>query len=157
MLADELRAENAAGRLTVRIGESLPKIIRGNVMPLELMMEGNLLNQFYMDHEALKTRSYSSLAKIAELYAVKNPGANVLEIGGGTGGATTTVIEGFGARGDGIRSILGHYIFTDISRGFIEVARDQFAAWSTIWPLRSSILRAIYSHRGSRPAATISL
>lgn len=132
MLADELRAGNAAGRLTVRVGENLPKIIRGDVMPLELMMEGNLLNQFYMDHEALRTRSYSHLAKIAELYAVKNPGANVLEIGGGTGGATTTVIEGFGTRGDGTGSILGHYTFTDISPGFFEAAREKFAAWSTM-------------------------
>lgn len=132
MLADELRAGNAAGRLTVRVGENLPKIIRGDVMPLELMMEGNLLNQFYMDHEALKTRSYSHLAKIAELYAVKNPGANVLEIGGGTGGATTTVLEGFGSRGDGTGSILGHYTFTDISPGFFEAAREKFAVWSTM-------------------------
>lgn len=132
MLADELWAGNAAGRLTVRVGENLPNIIRGDLMPLELMMEGNLLNQFYMDHEALKTRSYSHLAKIAELYAVKNPGANVLEIGGGTGGATTTVLEGFGTRGDGTGSILGHYTFTDISPGFFEAAREKFAAWSTM-------------------------
>lgn len=132
MLADELRARNAAGRLTVRVRESLPKIIRGNIMPLELMMEGNLLNQFYIDHEALNTRSYSDLAKIAELYAVKDPRANVLEIGGGTGGATTTVIEGFGARGDGTGSILGHYTFTDISSGSFEADRKKFAAWSTM-------------------------
>ena len=118
MLADELRAGNAAGRLTVRVGESLPKIIRGDVMLLELMMEGNLLNQFYMDHEAVKSRSYSHLEKIAELYDVKNPGANVLEIGGGTRGATITVIERFGARCYGTGSILGHYTFTDISPGF---------------------------------------
>ena len=95
-------------------------------------MEGNLLNQFYMDHEALKTRSYSHLAKIAELYAVKNPGAKVLEIGGSTGRAKTTVLEGFGTRGEGTASILGHYTFTDISPGFFEAAREKFTAWSTM-------------------------
>ncbi|KAF7532113.1 hypothetical protein G7054_g8247 [Neopestalotiopsis clavispora] len=132
MLADELNAQNAAGQLTVRVGRNLAAIIRGEVTPLELMMEGNLLNQFYMDHEALKTRSYKHLSTIAELYAIKNPGANVLEIGAGTGGATTTVLEGFGTRGDGNGTILGHYTFTDISPGFFEAARTKFAAWSSL-------------------------
>jgi acyl transferase domain-containing protein/NADPH:quinone reductase-like Zn-dependent oxidoreductase len=132
MLADELNAQNAAGRLTVRVGRNLAAIIRGEITPLELMMEGNLLNQFYMDHEALKTRSYKHLSTIAELYAIKNPGANVLEIGAGTGGATTTVLEGFGTKGDGTGSIIGHYTFTDISPGFFEAARSKFAAWSSL-------------------------
>ncbi|KAK7959439.1 Compactin diketide synthase [Apiospora aurea] len=132
MLADELNAQNAAGKLTVRVGRNLAAIIRGEITPLELMMEGNLLNQFYMDHEALKTRSYKHLSTIAELYALKNPGAKVLEIGAGTGGATTTVLEGFGTKGDGSGSILGHYTFTDISPGFFEAARTKFAAWSSL-------------------------
>jgi acyl transferase domain-containing protein/NADPH:quinone reductase-like Zn-dependent oxidoreductase len=130
ILADELSAGNAAGRLTVRIGEKLASIIRGDIMPLELMMEGDLLNQFYMQHEALKTRSYSHLARIAELYAVKNPGANILEIGGGTGGATSTILEAFGKRGVDGGTILGHYTFTDISPGFFEAAREKFAPWA---------------------------
>lgn len=129
ILADELSAGNAAGRLTVRVGQNLARIVRGEIMPLELMMEGDLLNQFYMQHEALKTRSYAHLAKVAELYAVKNPGAKVLEIGAGTGGATTTVLEAFGARGDGTGTLLDHYTFTDISPGFFEAAREKFAQW----------------------------
>ncbi|KAM5483533.1 Type I Iterative PKS [Microsporum canis] len=130
ILADELSAGNAAGRLTVRIGEKLASIIRGEIMPLELMTEGDLLNQFYMQHEALKTRSYSHLARVADLYAVKNPGANILEIGGGTGGATSTILEAFGNRGTGNGTILGHYTFTDISPGFFEAAREKFAPWA---------------------------
>jgi ubiquinone/menaquinone biosynthesis C-methylase UbiE len=63
---------------------------------------------------------------------VKYPGANVLEIGGGTGEATTTVLEAFGTRGDGTGSILGHYTFTDISPGFFEAAREKFAPWSAM-------------------------
>ena len=127
ILADELRAGNAAGRLTVRVGENLAKIIRGELPPFELMMEGGLLNQFYVDHEPLRR-----LKQIVELYAVKNPGANVLEVGAGTGSATITMLEGFSTRGDGTGSILGHYTFTDISAGFFEAAKDKFAAWSTM-------------------------
>lgn len=127
MLADELRASNAAGRLTVRVGENLAKIIRGELPPFELMMEGGLLNQFYADHEPLRR-----LKSIVELYAVKNPGASVLEIGAGTGSATTTLLDGFATRGDGTGSILGQYTFTDISAGFFEAAKEKFSAWSSM-------------------------
>lgn len=127
MLADELRASNAAGRLTVRVGENLAKIIRGELPPFELMMEGGLLNQFYADHEPLRR-----LKGIVELYAVKNPGANVLEIGAGTGSATTTLLEGFAARGSGTGSILGQYTFTDISAGFFEAAKEKFSTWASM-------------------------
>lgn len=153
MLIDELRASNAAGRLTVRVGENLAKIIRGEVMPLELMMEGGLLNDFYMNHEALKTRSYSHLSKISELYALKNPGANVLEIGGGTGGATRTVIEGFATRGDSTGTILGHYTFTDISPGFFDAAKEKFAAWSDMMSFKKLDIEVNPSLQGFEPGS----
>ncbi|KAK9800099.1 hypothetical protein SCARD494_01892 [Seiridium cardinale] len=153
MLIDELRAANAAGRLTVRVGENLAKIIRGEVMPLELMMEGGLLDDFYMNHEALKTRSYSHLSKISELYALKNPGANVLEIGGGTGGATRTVIEGFATRGDGSGTILGHYTFTDISPGFFDAAKEKFSVWADMMSFKKLDIEVDPSLQGFKPGS----
>ena len=129
MLYDDLSHEDASGRLTVRIGQRLVSIVRGEITPLELMTEGDLLNQYYMEIPRLKYRSYKHLRKILELYAVKNPGTNVLEIGAGTGGATQTVLEAFGSRGDGPGSLLGHYTFTDASPGFFEAAGRKLAAW----------------------------
>lgn len=129
MLVDELSAGDPSGRLLVRVGQKLAGIVRGDVTPLELMMEGNLLDQYYLDHAVLKKRTYKHLAAIAEFYAVKQPGANILEIGAGTGGATVTVLEAFAARGDGLGSLAGHYTFTDISPGFFPAARQKLAAW----------------------------
>jgi NADPH:quinone reductase-like Zn-dependent oxidoreductase/SAM-dependent methyltransferase len=63
---------------------------------------------------------------------VKRPGANILEIGAGTGGATTTVLEGFSARSDNSASILGHYTFTDVSPAFLEGAKAKFAGYSSL-------------------------
>jgi len=137
MLADELHAEGAAGQMTVRVGRNLANIVRGEVAPLEVMTEGNLLNQYYEDLPRLKNRTYRHLAKVVELYAVKNPGAAVLEIGAGTGGATMTVLEAFGARGDGSGSLLGHYTFTDISAGFFEAARRKVAAWGDLMEFKT--------------------
>ncbi|KAI1408612.1 polyketide synthase [Hypoxylon sp. FL1857] len=131
MLADEMNTNGGAtGQLIVRVGQQLPGILRGEVTPLELMMEGDLLNKYYMDYPKLQDRTYKHLAKVAELLAVKRPGANVLEIGAGTGGATKTVLEAFGARaGDDSRSVLGHYTFTDVSSGFFEAAKKKLAPW----------------------------
>ena len=129
MLNDELDVGDASGKLTVRVGQQLASIVRGKITPLELMVEDNLLNQYYMEIPRLRFRTYKHLKKIVELYAVKNPGANVLEIGAGTGGATKTVLEAFGSRGDGSGSLLDHYTFTDASAGFFEAASQKLAAW----------------------------
>lgn len=130
MLIDDLKNKDAFGRLTVRIGEQLARIVRGMVAPLELMMEGNLLSQYYMENPVLKSRSYKHLQQITELYAIKNPGAKVLEIGGGTGGATQTVLEAFASKGPG--SLIGSYTFTDVSPDFFEAAKQKLSAWESI-------------------------
>lgn len=132
MLYDELNAGDASGRLTVRVGQQLASIVRGEITPLESMMEDNLLNQYYMEIPRLRNRTYKHLEKLVELYAVKNPGANVLEIGAGTGGATQTVLEAFGSKGDGSGSLLGRYTFTDASAGFFEAASQKLAPWKSI-------------------------
>jgi ubiquinone/menaquinone biosynthesis C-methylase UbiE len=101
-----------------------------------------------MKHKSLKTRSYKHLSRIVELYAIKNPGAMVLEIGAGTGGATTTILEGFGTRGDGTGSILGHYTFTDISLGFFEAAKSKFAAWTSLMNFKKLNIEVNPSEQG---------
>lgn len=131
---DNLSAENAAGKLTCRVGQKLASIVRGEVTPLELMIKDDLLNQYYQQIPRLKDRTFKQLRKVAELYAVKQPGAKVLEIGAGTGGATTIVLEAFGAKAEaegmsGSGSLLGHYDFTDVSAGFFRAAQQKFAAW----------------------------
>ena len=136
-LIDDLAASNAAGRLTCHVGPKLVNIIRGEVTPLELMLEDNLLNKYYEESPRLKDRSYKHLKQIAELYGVKHPGANVLEIGAGTGGATMIFLEGLGARAEsGSGTLLGHYDYTDVSSGFFEAARQKFAAWGDMMDFR---------------------
>ncbi|KAI0877521.1 hypothetical protein GGS24DRAFT_497862 [Hypoxylon argillaceum] len=129
--SDDLEASGVCGKLTVRVGRRLADIFRGNITAIELMMEDDLLNQYYMDIPRLKTRTYKHLRRVVEYYAVKNPGARVLEIGGGTGGATLTVLEGFGSRRAAPGgTLLGHYTFTDVSAGFFPAARQKLAAWT---------------------------
>ncbi|KAH7143722.1 hypothetical protein EDB81DRAFT_935118 [Dactylonectria macrodidyma] len=151
LLFDELEARNAVGALLCRVGRNLVNIVRGEVTPLELMMEGNLLNEYYMEIPRFKLRSSHHLARIAELYAVKRPGARVLEIGGGTGGATGVVLESFASRGEGSETLLGHYDFTDISSGFFEAARQKFSAWTSLMDFKKLNIEVDPAEQGFAP------
>jgi len=129
-ILDNLAAENAGGELLCRIGRQLAQIIRGDVHPLELMMESGLLHKYYTELPQF-ANCYKQLRRVIELYAAKEPGAKVLEIGAGTGGATVHVLEAFAAKAAGgtSGSVVGHYDFTDISADFFVAARQKFAAW----------------------------
>lgn len=123
----------AGGEMLCRIGRKIPAIIRGELHPLELMTEGGLLQRYYAEVPQFEN-CYRQLRRVMELYAVKQPGARILEIGAGTGGATVHVLEGFAAHGDNQNdgspsTLLGHYDYTDISADFFIAAREKFATW----------------------------
>jgi NADPH:quinone reductase-like Zn-dependent oxidoreductase/ubiquinone/menaquinone biosynthesis C-methylase UbiE len=129
-ILNNLAEENAGGELLCRIGRQLAQIIRGDVHPLELMMESGLLHKYYTDLPQF-ANCYKQLRRVIELYAAKEPGAEVLEIGAGTGGATMHVLEAFAARAavGTSGSVVGHYDYTDISADFFVTARQKFAIW----------------------------
>ncbi|PLB53461.1 S-adenosyl-L-methionine-dependent methyltransferase [Aspergillus steynii IBT 23096] len=123
--------ENVSARLTVRVGQNLVKIFRDEMTPLELVMEDNLLNRYYMEYPKLKDRSYKHLRRAVELYARARPDARILEIGAGTGGATKIVLQSFDTvieEQDEDR--YPEYTFTDISAGFFLAAKSKLAAWA---------------------------
>ncbi|KNG44599.1 polyketide synthase [Stemphylium lycopersici] len=130
-LYKEVANTNASGEMVHRIGIHLCDIIQGKLTPLELMMEDGLLNRYYEELPQLCNGSYKHLRKVMELYSVVEPGARVIEIGGGTGGATSVVLDAFAARSEheSGASLLGHYDFTDISSGFFGAAKTKFATW----------------------------
>ncbi|KAK4235455.1 S-adenosyl-L-methionine-dependent methyltransferase [Achaetomium macrosporum] len=127
---------DASAQLMVRVGQNIVKVFRGELTPLELVMEDNLLNRYYMEYPKLKERTYKHLSKVAESYARVRPDAHILEIGAGTGGATKVVLQAFDAAlrdpeddgGDDADRRL-HYTFTDVSAGFFPAANTKLAGW----------------------------
>lgn len=133
---DHLGSEGVPGRLLCRLGAHLADIIRGRVTPLELMVEDGLLGRFY-ETLPCNVRSYQHIHAVVSLFAASNPGAKVLEIGAGTGGATTTVINALSrvdVQGQ-TREIriptFAQYDFTDVSAGFFDAARSKFEVWDS--------------------------
>jgi acyl transferase domain-containing protein/NADPH:quinone reductase-like Zn-dependent oxidoreductase len=130
ILYDEVSHASVNGTLLCRIGHSLTDILRQRAAPLELMMEGKLLHQYY-ENGMRNYRSYPQVKQLVEHFVHKTPYGRILEIGGGTGGCTTTVLEALTSDSpDGAKFHFSHYHFTDISSGFFEKASEKFAKWT---------------------------
>lgn len=132
---DHLGSESVPGKLLCRVGAHLADIIRGRVTPLELMVEDGLLGRFY-ETLPCNVRSYQHIHAVVSLFAASSPGAKVLEIGAGTGGATTTVIHALSrldvqqAREIQIPNFI-QYNFTDVSADSFDAARSKFEVWDS--------------------------
>ncbi|KAK4227024.1 putative polyketide synthase [Podospora fimiseda] len=127
----KVEAESTNGEMVCRLGRSMVPILRGEITPLELMTEDGLLNRYYLD--GLKWgRANAKLGEFVKLYAHKHPRAKMLEIGAGTGGATTHILQGLGTAEDGNEPSIGSYDFTDVSTGFFEKAKEKFKDWNNL-------------------------
>ncbi|KAK8137622.1 Compactin diketide synthase [Apiospora sp. TS-2023a] len=128
LLIHKVSSMNAAGEMVCKVGEVLPEIIRGEIEPLEIMLEDSLLTRYYEQDMATK-RANMALAEYCGLVFDCKPNIRILEIGAGTGSATLPVLEAMERKLAGRRGTF-HYTFTDISAGFFENARTKLSRWS---------------------------
>ncbi|KAH8651356.1 reducing type I polyketide synthase [Xylariales sp. PMI_506] len=135
-LLERVEDTSTSGQMVCRVGRQLPGILKQEVAPLELMLEGQLLTRYYQ--EALHIgSSYRQVHQIIDLFAHKNPCAKILEIGAGTGGCTQHVLKALGGHDNDLsstakRARFSHYDFTDISINFLEEARTRFDSWGSL-------------------------
>ncbi|KAF2670067.1 hypothetical protein BT63DRAFT_228744 [Microthyrium microscopicum] len=118
----KLQETSTEATMLRRMGIALPGILRGEVDPLSLMLEDNLLYKYYagdwIDHY------YEQMAAYVNLLAKKKPTMKILEIGAGTGGTTMAILNSMPAD-HGFS-----YTFTDISAGFFIQAREVLSKWN---------------------------
>jgi len=89
---------------------------------LEHMLPNKMLDDFYVD--GLGFYAYNRhLARMVKQLAHRYPKMNLIEIGAGTGGATSVVL-------DMLESAYSSYTYTDISSGFFENAAARFSSQS---------------------------
>ncbi|PVH94007.1 putative FSP1 [Periconia macrospinosa] len=127
---EEASKASVNGEMTCQLGPHLAAMLRREVAPLEIMMEGKLLYRYYSN--MLKSdRSFQHAVDLLQRIVHKNPRARILEIGGGTGGETRYALKALGSvKTGGPKASLYH--FTDISAAFFEAAASEFPEWSEI-------------------------
>jgi acyl transferase domain-containing protein/NAD(P)-dependent dehydrogenase (short-subunit alcohol dehydrogenase family)/ubiquinone/menaquinone biosynthesis C-methylase UbiE len=107
--------------LTVATGENLAAAVRRQTTILEHMTKNDRLNKYYQS--ALGFAELNRLmATVVHQIAYRYPNMNILEIGAGTGGASREI---FAKLGTAYKS----YTYTDISSGFFEKAKENFAMY----------------------------
>ena len=128
-LIQRVAGESASGEMQCAVGAKLPEILRGEVAPLEIMLEDGLLTRYYEQDPATQ-RATRALAGYAARLVDCRPELRVLEIGGGTGSATLPVLEALLGGTDQAAAGRVQYTFTDISAGFFEKAAAKLRRWS---------------------------
>lgn len=144
LLANSTTSDEA--RLLAAIGTNLIDILRGTTPPLSVMMEDGLLGKFYVNNITGNGPLEVCPPFIANL-AHKNPHLKILEIGAGTGGMTSHVLNVLGGAG-GTTPRFTEYVYTDISSGFFEGAREKFKDWSHLIQYRKLDIEAEPSQQG---------
>lgn len=130
---DEYESSGHPEALVVcRIGRDIAPILRGDVDALHLLFGmDDLLERFY--RVAIGTEKVHRLmgAYAGALSHKRGADLKVLEIGAGTGGTTTSILEAICPTGTRINgdSRLLKYTYTDISPGFFEQAAQKFKKW----------------------------
>lgn len=126
VVANSNISETVDASIVSQLAINMARIFSGEVEALAVWLENDLLYRFY-EESIFTTSMNQKLRSVAELLAHKNPNMKVLEIGAGTGGATTEMLHGF-AKAEGPNAYQS-FTFTDISAGFFDKAKKKFAAW----------------------------
>ncbi|KAI4863957.1 putative polyketide synthase [Hypoxylon rubiginosum] len=127
-LVSKIEGTDYEGQLLCRMGRSLARILKNEVDPLAMMLENELLYNYYANSLGIAT-SYAHLQKYISMLSHKSPSLKYLEIGAGTGGATVPILNALGG-GNGTYPRFESYTYTDISSGFFEKAEQKFGDWS---------------------------
>ncbi|KAI0544488.1 hypothetical protein F4679DRAFT_35052 [Xylaria curta] len=102
--------------------DRFPAVLRGEITMLEVLTKDDMLYDLYNNALGL-SRGYRHIARMAKQIAHRYPRLKVCEIGAGTGATTSRVLAS-------IDGALSFYVYTDISSGFFEKAREQFKKYS---------------------------
>ncbi|KAG9237502.1 reducing type I polyketide synthase 11 [Amylocarpus encephaloides] len=111
--------DSADLQLIQAVGENLPLAVKEKRTMLEFMMEGDKLNRYYQLGLGYQ-KAYSNLGTMVERISHRYPRMKVLEVGAGTGGATSHALKALNRN-------FHSYTFTDVSSGFFEKARQRFS------------------------------
>ncbi|KAK0611193.1 hypothetical protein B0T14DRAFT_548500 [Immersiella caudata] len=126
-------AASIDGKLVYKVGVNLEKILTGELEPLQVLREDNLLGTYY--RTALGEDRIQAIIGQYVLHMSHKEPLRILEVGAGTGGTTSVVFSALGKQAEAVGRVVS-YTFTDISSGFFEKAADDFREWAPLMDFR---------------------
>ncbi|MCJ1392471.1 hypothetical protein MMC18_005338 [Xylographa bjoerkii] len=127
-LLERVACNSVDGKIMCAVGEHLNLIMKQEIEPLQVMLENDLLYDFYRYGVGM-AETYAQMVEYVDRVAHKRPDIKILEVGSGTGGCTLPLLMMLGgSRGTSPR--FSSYAFTDISTGFFEKAQAKFKEWA---------------------------
>ncbi|KAK4207461.1 hypothetical protein QBC37DRAFT_455500 [Rhypophila decipiens] len=130
-------------KLLTAIGDNIVDIATGKTSAIDVGMREGMLSDYYQRGSGFDQQT-PQLARLVRqiVHRYGGPNFRILEVGAGTGGATTKILE----------EVLGtynvgfaNYTFTDISSGFFDRARERlFGPNSPVQSSESSIKNLVF-------------
>ncbi|KAH3910798.1 hypothetical protein HBI56_188070 [Parastagonospora nodorum] len=111
-------------KLAKKFGENLYQILKGDANALPIIFEGGSADAFY--YSEIFSVGYRKVGAHMSIMAHKNPQLRVLEIGAGTGSSTAQILRYLVLQEGMVRNLFAEYMYTEISPGFFEKAKERF-------------------------------
>lgn len=126
-LCNLLESNNLQGKLFIKVGRNLLKLLTGDLDPLSFMFQDDTIPNYYREVNA-DVFCFPPFARYLEAISHKNPELRILEIGAGVGAVTGNILGALApSEGDHQGTPrYARYDYTDISPAFFENARDTF-------------------------------
>ena len=126
-LLERVSNDSVDGKIMCAVGNHLDLIMTQQIEPLQVMLENDLLYDFYRYGVGM-AETYAQMVEYVDRVAHKRPDVRILEVGAGTGGTTLPLLQMLGGH-QGTSPRFNSYTFTDISTGFFEKAQSKFKDW----------------------------
>ncbi|KAI9148767.1 Prosolanapyrone synthase [Paramyrothecium foliicola] len=104
--------------------KNLDRILSGETNSTKVLMEGDLVTRLFRAGISVRG-GYTQLQSVVDLLAHKNPRMRILEVGAGSAGATTGILEILGS--DSMNKRFHEYVFTDSAGWWLPEAQAKFS------------------------------
>ncbi|KAI1406986.1 hypothetical protein F5Y13DRAFT_207084 [Hypoxylon sp. FL1857] len=123
-LSDALMPRSSEARLMCHLYRNLPAIYNGEKTGIQVALQNNLLLDNYETGQVYREGN-RRLASTVALYAHQKPNLKILEVGAGTGSATSEVLPAL--KGESPWRQYLEYRFTDTTTSFLAGAEERFS------------------------------
>ena len=131
-ILEEVGELGPEGKLIAKLAKNLIPIVQGRIDALQVLFQDETLTEYYRQQNP-PPEVYTSVQKYIDCMAHANPHLRVLEIGAGTGGMTTGILQALSVsesqpdRHYEEKFRFSEYMFTDVSPAFFQKANENFA------------------------------